>query len=424
MSDHPTGGYTGGGYNWWDTDQYYTDPADPAGGGGGDDTTDAGTDADTVTVDQAIEDLFEDPDFIAALTEIMEDQNFSLGSLDEEYSEWGGANWDTYFDEFFSGQFNPDWWSQYLEQHLGEEDEETDDPYEGGTPYGRANDGTPFPDPEDYEEGETIEDGEGGIYRCDFGEGGEKIWTEVEGEGDGVYGGGESVDLDGDPLPNPGEYEEGEGLVSGSGIYVIKDGVWHEVEDEKDKDKDDDLPRGIFGGTLGPKIKDWLKGIFGIPEGFEEDDTWWQKLIKVYFGGKAVKEGLEVLKYKVPTGQGAAMSAYEKAHPLDIDMGLEGLGPNYLQDQLYGIPIGAENVPVPTHKLGFPYAEEIPEEVQGGQRGGIMNARSHGDIVPALLEPGEFVMNLQSVKGAGNGDARQGAKNMYKMMRQLERMGQ
>ena len=118
------------------------------------------------------------------------------------------------------------------------------------------------------------------------------------------------------------------------------------------------------------------------------------------------------------------MSGYEKAHPLDIDMGLEGLGPNYLQDQLYGIPIGAENVPAATHTLGFPYAEEIEEEVQGGQRGGIMNARSHGDIVPALLEPGEFVMTLQSVKGAGNGDARQGAKNMYKMMRQLEGMGQ
>ena len=32
-------------------------------------------------------------------------------------------------------------------------------------------------------------------------------------------------------------------------------------------------------------------------------------------------------------------------------------------------------------------------------------------------------MNLQAVKGAGNGDARQGAKNMYKMMRQLEENG-
>jgi len=370
------GDYTGSGYNWWDTDQYYTDPADPAGGGGGDDATDA----DTVAVDQQIEALFEDSDFIASLAQLMEEQNFSLDSLNEEQnlSAWSGPNWDTYFDEFFSGQFNPDWWSQYLDQHLGEEDEKTDDPLEdvGQAPHGAANDGTPLPDPTDYEEGEIIDYGEGGVFRCDFGPDG-PIWTEVKG----------------------GEGEEGE-------------------------EGEDDEETGIFGGTVGPKIKDWLKGIFGIPEDFDEDDKWWQKLLKVYFGGKAAKEGLEVLKYKVPTGQGAAMSEYEKAHPLDIDMGLESLGPNYLEDQLYGIPIGAENVPAATHTLGLPYAEEIPEEVQGGQRGGIMNARSHGDIVPALLEPGEFVMNLQSVKGAGNGDARQGAKNMYKMMRQLERMGQ
>ena len=161
--------------------------------------------------------------------------------------------------------------------------------------------------------------------------------------------------------------------------------------------------------------------LFGIGG---EEQSWWQKLVEAYLDVQAGKGLLDTIKYKVPTGQGAAMSAYEKANPLDIDVGLESLGPNYLQDQLYGIPIGAENVPAATHTLGFPYAEEIEEEVQGGQRGGIMNARSHGDIVPALLEPGEFVMTLQSVKGAGNGDARQGAKNMYKMMRQLEGMGQ
>jgi len=189
----------------------------------------------------------------------------------------------------------------------------------------------------------------------------------------------------------------------------------------------------IFEGALGIA---GLAGI-GVPELWEmlfggenggEEQSWWQKLVEAYLDVQAGKGLLDTIKYKVPTGQGAAMSAYEKANPLDIDMGLESLGPNYLQDQLYGIPIGAENVPAATHTLGFPYAEEIPveteEEVQGAQRGGIMNARSHGDIVPALLEPGEFVMNLQSVKGAGNGDARQGAKRMYKMMRQLERMGQ
>jgi len=197
------------------------------------------------------------------------------------------------------------------------------------------------------------------------------------------------------------------------------------------------IPGDVIATGVAPETVDWTKvfekavtagisvsaalELFGIGGG---EQSWWQKLVEAYLDVQAGKGLLDTIKYKVPTGQGAAMSAYEKAHPLDIDVGLESLGPNYLEDQLYGIPIGAENVPAATHTLGFPYAEEIEEEVQGGQRGGIMNARSHGDIVPALLEPGEFVMTLQSVKGAGNGDARQGAKNMYKMMRQLEGMGQ
>ena len=379
------GDYTGT-YNWWDTDFSTTDTDT--------DITDvdfstydtADADADTVAVDQQIEDLFEDPDFIASLAQLMETQNFFPD--EQGLGEWTNDDWDSYFENFLDPNYN--WWDTDFSTY--EETEEDDD----------------------------------------------------------VYGGGESEDLDGKPLPNPGEYEEGEGLVRGGGTYVIRDGVWHEVEDEGDDEKQTDVfgqdlpdPTGLkngdrhevnipYGGTVIYEIKDgvWhqieeeedgkggLAGLLGLMP------DWLKDLFKLFIAGKAVKGAKDVIDYEVPTGQGAAMSAYEKAHPLDIDMGLESLGPNYLQDQLYGIPIGAENVPAATHTLGFPYAEEIEEEVQGGQRGGIMNARSHGDIVPALLEPGEFVMNLQSVKGAGNGDARQGAKNMYKMMRQLERRGQ
>ena len=251
-----------------------------------------------------------------------------------------------------------------------------------------------------------------------------------EGGEDGVYGGGESEDLDGAPLPDPGDHEEGIRIQRGGVIYVIKDGVWHEAKEGDDDEEEDGAgdKGGLFGLGIGPWLKDlfglsdtglgdFLSGIFGSSGGIKS-------LMELMAAYAKMKGSYDQYRYKVPITQSDAMSEYEKAHPLDIDMGLEGLGPNYLEDQLYGIPISAKNVPVPTHKLGFPYAEEIEEEVQVGQRGGIMNARSHGDIVPALLEPGEFVMNLQSVKGAGNGDARQGAKNMYKMMRQLERMGQ
>ena len=174
MSDYPTGG--GYGYNWWDTDQYYTDPADPA-GGGGDDTTDAGSDADTVAVDQQIEDLFEDPDFIASLAQLMEEQNFFPD--EQSLGEWTNDDWDSYFENFLDPNYN--WWDTDFSTY--EEDEETYDPYHedddvGQAPYGTANDGTPLPDPADYEEGEFIDYGEGGgIYRCDPGLGGKKVWT-------------------------------------------------------------------------------------------------------------------------------------------------------------------------------------------------------------------------------------------------------
>ena len=400
MSDYPTGG----GYNWWDTDFSTTDTDT--------DITDVDfstydtADADTVAADQQIEDLFEDPDFIASLAQLMEEQNFFPD--EQSLGEWTNDDWDSYFENFLNPNYN--WWDTDFGTYGQDIDFSTygdDDVYGGGESVDL--DGNPLPNPGEYEENNSVIRG-GGTYVIKNG-----IWHEVK-EGEG----GETVDVYGDPLPNPEDYEEGYTLDRDGYIYVIKDGIWQREEDEDD----DDLPTGIFGGTAGPKIKDWLKGVFGIPESFEEGDTWWQKLLKIYLGGKQFKEGLDAIQYEVPTGQSAAMSEYEKANPLDIDVGLESLGPNYLEDQLYGIPIGAENVPAATHTLGLPYAEEIQEEVQGAQRGGIMNARSHGDIVPALLEPGEFVMTLQSVKGAGNGDARQGAKNMYKMMRQLEGRGQ
>jgi len=340
------GDYTGT-YNWWDTDFSTTDTDT--------DITDvdfstydtADADADTVAADQQVEDLFEDPDFIASLAQLMETQNFFPD--EQSLGEWTNDDWDSYFENFLDPDYN---WQDI--------------------------DFSTYPEKTD----------------------------ETKKNEDDVYGTGESKDVFDTPLPDPTGRSDGERhkvnipITGGTVIYEIKDGVWHQIEEEEEEEE------GGLAGLLG-LIPDWLKDLF-----------------KLFIAGKAVKGAKDVIDYEVPTGQGAAMSAYEKAHPLDIDMGLESLGPNYLQDQLYGIPIGAENVPAATHTLGFPYAEEIEEEVQGGQRGGIMNARSHGDIVPALLEPGEFVMNLQSVKGAGNGDARQGAKNMYKMMRQLEERGQ
>jgi hypothetical protein len=56
------------------------------------------------------------------------------------------------------------------------------------------------------------------------------------------------------------------------------------------------------------------------------------------------------------------------------------------------------------------------------QEGGGVPGQGLGDIVPAMLEPGEFVMTRRAVKGAGNGSQREGIKRMYAQMRNLERM--
>lgn len=45
------------------------------------------------------------------------------------------------------------------------------------------------------------------------------------------------------------------------------------------------------------------------------------------------------------------------------------------------------------------------------------------DDVPAMLAKDEFVFTSRAVKGAGGGDARQGAKKMYALMKQLEAKG-
>jgi hypothetical protein len=42
------------------------------------------------------------------------------------------------------------------------------------------------------------------------------------------------------------------------------------------------------------------------------------------------------------------------------------------------------------------------------------------DDIPAMLSDGEFVMNAQAVRGAGNGSREKGVRKMYDMMRAFE----
>ena len=73
----------------------------------------------------------------------------------------------------------------------------------------------------------------------------------------------------------------------------------------------------------------------------------------------------------------------------------------------------------------------VPAGYAAAADGGLMDLRADGgmsegpgtetsDSIPAMLSDGEFVMTAQAVRGAGDGDRREGAKRMYEMMDQFE----
>ena len=61
---------------------------------------------------------------------------------------------------------------------------------------------------------------------------------------------------------------------------------------------------------------------------------------------------------------------------------------------------------------------DVVKADQGGEIVGPGTGTS--DSIPAMLSDGEFVMTASAVKGAGNGNRREGARKMYQMMKRLE----
>ena len=88
-------------------------------------------------------------------------------------------------------------------------------------------------------------------------------------------------------------------------------------------------------------------------------------------------------------------------------------------------PTGMQNMPV--SPFDRPY---VVQAAEGGpifprRNGGIMpnEGTPDEDSVRAMLMPGEFVMTKDAVRGLGNGNLNNGIKNMYSVMRDLERRG-
>jgi hypothetical protein len=87
--------------------------------------------------------------------------------------------------------------------------------------------------------------------------------------------------------------------------------------------------------------------------------------------------------------------------------------------------------------LAKPALDLYPNELSGGTGmadGGHVFPRRNGGISPdegiagkdsvkAMLMPGEFVMTTKAVRGLGNGNLNNGIKNMYSVMRNLEKRG-
>jgi len=110
--------------------------------------------------------------------------------------------------------------------------------------------------------------------------------------------------------------------------------------------------------------------------------------------------------------------------------------PNYAQYQLLDIT-GPEGIAPPTfaamggevtgfasgsgQRIEHPDGKVREHPKRIGEIAGPGTGTS--DDIPAMLSDGEFVMTAKAVRNAGGGSRKQGAKNMYKMMKSLENGG-
>jgi hypothetical protein len=98
-------------------------------------------------------------------------------------------------------------------------------------------------------------------------------------------------------------------------------------------------------------------------------------------------------------------------------MGMAGIGMNF--PGLDGTRIPGEGPGLFGNTTGIASLAEGGYPRRNGQISGPGTEKS--DSIPAMLSDGEFVMTAKAVRGAGKGNRRAGAKQMYKLMHQLEK---
>jgi len=107
--------------------------------------------------------------------------------------------------------------------------------------------------------------------------------------------------------------------------------------------------------------------------------------------------------------------------PTKFGFGADFYGDNpYYQNPMF-LPPAVRNQYAANNTLNS-LTGSIPFFTQAASGGEIMGpGTGTSDSIPAMLSDGEFVMNAQAVRGAGDGDRRKGAKRMYAMMRDFQR---
>ena len=131
-------------------------------------------------------------------------------------------------------------------------------------------------------------------------------------------------------------------------------------------------------------------------------------------------------------GLGAAglFGAFEPGEePEPVDFYAQMYGPNSALGRLQSNP-GLFSVGIPSPAYTPATLDDIRYSAMGGPinqnnfppRIGAINGPGTGtsDDIPAMLSDGEYVMTAKAVRGAGNGNRKQGMQNMYNMMRQFE----
>jgi len=219
------------------------------------------------------------------------------------------------------------------------------------------------------------------------------------------------------------------------------------------KEAGQDLLSGEFKGSL-TNIKEAFLPNFQVNEAIRlsgGSDTWanLSDIEKQPFLRKAAQAGVSTtqkLMGYAPLALGAASAGgFFKTEPQEavgiLDRDLQGnlitgadlidADPEKYQIFPYGnyrrnyIPDYSQTLVPSTNPGMAPVYGETGGQVFPRRNGGIMMDEGipNEDSVRAMLMPGEFVMTTDAVRGAGNGNVDQGIKNMYEVMRGLERRG-